>query len=458
MLRIPPQDVESEKEILGAIMLDGSAILLVLQILQPEYFYSAANGTIFTAVLNLHNAGTPVDIITLREQLRKVGELEHVGGSAYLSELVQRVVSSANIEAHCQIVAEKYILRATIDRNSKIIEACYEDYDSAFELAADSQASTSELLTKLKYSVLSRPQDRVDTVANQLEHGTWHNTGFVDLDNYVQIRPQTVVTVAARPRVGKSLFALNVADYLSLQFPVLYFSLEMSELGMHVRIMSNASGYSVNDLLRNRRVDWSDVKEKTMKHLANRKLDFNFTSSLTAQEIRLAVLSYKSTHPNLALVIIDYMQLIRPAKKEHFSREQEVAEIMRGLIQTAKDCDVCVMPLAQLSRAAEVRADKAPQLSDLRESGSLEQDSDVVILLHRPALYGLNTLYDGRTDSENKIEVRIAKNRNGHGGIVVLGFNGEKMRMESQIHEENENVRRELENWKPKHETEELPF
>lgn len=458
--RIPPQDTDAERAVLGAILLDPNVHIVAFSILQPEYFYSSANEKIFEAMTQLDADKRQIDIITVKEQLKKWGALSTIGGSAYLNRLVNEIVSSVNIEAHCQIVAEKFMLRSITHISNELCAKGYDSRTDGFQLLADAQSRITEILTKFESHKIETAKEQVESVIKELQAEHFFETGFIDLDKHIQLIPQTLVTVGARPRTGKSLFALNIADYLSKSVPVLFFSLEMSRLGMHIRIMSKCSGYSTNDLLRNRDIQWNTVQEKTMDHLSRRALDFNFTPGLTVQEIRLIVLNYKNTHPDLALVIIDYVQLIRASKREHYSREQEVAEIVRGLIETARDANVCVITLAQLSRAAETRGgDKAPQLSDLRESGSLEQDSDVVLLLHRPELYNIKTLYDDKTDSTNKIEVRIAKNRNGIGGIVILGFNGERMFLENIQANHDSQVKKQLENWKPNYEPQEtLPF
>jgi replicative DNA helicase len=431
MDRIPPQDVEVEKAVLAAMLLDPTTIVPILEILEPEYFYSTKHKLIFSAIESLFNRNESVDVVTVRKELKAQDKLKDAGGIEYLTEIVNHIASTAQAEAHAQIVAEKYIMRTVIERNTRIIEACYSNEKSAFELMADAQTVSLELLTKFKAQKTTRAVDRVGSVLQELQRNKWYKTGFPDLDDIIQLRPQTVVTVAARPRVGKSLFALNIADNLSKTVPVLFFSLEMSELGMHVRLMSRVSGYSPSQLLRgNDNVNWTEVEAKTKEHLSRRMLDFNFTAGLTVQEIRLAVLNYKTTHPDLALVVIDYLQIIAPSGK-NYSREQEVAEIMRGVVQIAKEADVCVMPLAQLSRMVEMRGERGPQLSDLRESGAIENDSDVVLLLHRPELYGIANLYDGITESKDKIEVRVAKNRNERGGIVIMGFDGATMQVKS---------------------------
>lgn len=455
--RIPPQDVDAEKAVIGAMLLDPSSVTPVLSLLQPEYFYSTANEIIFRAILELNKAGSGIDAITVRHQLKADGNIDNAGGTEYLHSLVASTVSSANVEAHAEIIIEKYMLRNIVRNSSNIIEACYSGYDDAFEITADSQAQQLEILTRMKSQSTSSAADCGSKALHELEFQRGYTTGFLDIDNHIRLSPQTLITVGARPRVGKSLFALNVADFVSRSFPVLFFSLEMSMTGLVTRLISKYSGYSVNELQRSfHELDRSRLYE-SLERLGNRRLDFSFVSGLTAQEIRLQTLNYKSKHPDLALVIVDYAQLIAPSKSGNYSREQEVAESVRGLTQTARDADVCVMPLAQLSRASEMRPDKSPQLSDLRESGSLEQDSDIVILLHRPELYNIAMLYDNKTDSAGKIEARIAKNRNGSGGIAVLGFNGERMRIENLIRDDSA-VKSQLENWKSHEEKDVLPF
>ncbi len=441
--RIAPQDIEAEKAVLGAILLDRSALPVALETLKPDYFYSTAHEKIFAAMLRLHQDGKDVDAVSLRHELKKSKDLEKVGGSPYLNELVSSVVSSANIEAHCQIVAEKYVRRVTITTLSSTLEAAYDESRDTFDIVNEMGASALKLTDAMGMNKTVNPMENVDALIEQVKGLRNFKTGFLDMDKVMRLFPQTIVTVGARPRVGKSIFGLTVADNVAKDRPVLFLSLEMGSVAMNVRTLSKVSGYSAFKLLTNEGIDWDKVAHAANNHYAGRgsRLQFIFQGAMNIQQVRFAVLNHKMVRPDLALVVIDYAQLIGSCKR-HDKREGEVVEVVSGIAALAKEADVCIMMLAQLNRMSEARTgDKAPQLSDLGESSILEKASDVVILLHRPELYNRDKVFNGES-SAGKMEARIAKNRNGEGKSVLLGFDGGKMRVYDLAKQDEANVKK----------------
>ena len=433
--RIPPQDVEAEKSVLGSILLDPAYALPVARdLLQPESFYSAANGTIFTAVLKLHNAGTPVDIITLREELRKENELEETGGSAYLNELVQSVVSSANIEAHCQIVAEKFMLRSVIDSTAHVLDQCYDGTADPFELADSQREGIDKLLSfrKQSKSVTDAEQslqvylDNVQRI-NSSKVGSLR-TGFHELDNLLGGGFQfgDSVILGGNTGTGKSSLALQMLLNISRYVPTAYFSLEMSKPRMVTRALAQLAGLPIHQV-RNPQKSF-DTKEEA-KRYANAvrdyrkrqgKLFLDCTPDLTIGGICLRIEKLVRDH-GVIFVVVDHIGKLASDPKQKFqSREREVAHFSWKLTQLAVKFEIVVLTISPLNKEAENFSQ--PMLGHMRDSGMLSYDARTVLLLSNPQPD--STLSDGQ---ERRAVIQIAKQGDGESGVSIeLPFHGER--------------------------------
>lgn len=428
--RIPPQDVEAEKAVLGAMLLDKHAVSPAIELLQPDYFYSTANEKIFGAMLDLYARNVEIDVITLREELRRTAHLENIGGSAYLNELVSSVVSSANVEAHAQIVAEKYMLRSLITTMSQNVQKCFDNREDAFGLIDEIERDIFKVSeARLKKAVVPLQQALVKTM-EVLEriHGskggvTGVPTGFTDLDSMTGgLQKSDMIIIAARPSVGKTAFALSIARNSAVKYgvPTAIYSLEMSQQQLLIRLLAAEARVDAHALRTGTLPEekWAYISTRIHK-LAPAPIFIDDTPALSILELRARARRLKSEH-DIGLIIVDYLQLMQgPARAE--SREREISMISRNLKVLAKELDIPVIALSQLRRSVEERNDKRPILSDLRESGALEQDADVVIFIHRPELYGIETYPDGESTA-GVAEVMISKQRNGPTGEVKLTF------------------------------------
>lgn len=435
---IPPQDVEAEKAVLGAMLLDKHAVSPAIELLQPDYFYSKSNEKVFAAMLALYSRNTEVDVITVREELRRTGQLENVGGSVYLNELVSSVVSSANIEAHAQIVAEKYMLRSLIATMSQNIQKCYDNREDAFGLIDEVERDIFKVSeARLKKSVVPLQQALVKTM-EVLEriHGskggvTGVPTGFTDLDSITGgFQKSDLIIIAARPSVGKTAFALSIARNAAVKYgvPTAVYSLEMSQQQLLIRLLAAEARVDAHALRTGSLPEdkWAYISTR-IHRLAPAPIFIDDTPALSILELRARSRRLKTEH-DIGLIMVDYLQLMQgPPKAEN--REREISMISRSLKVLAKELDVPVIALSQLRRSVEERGDKRPILSDLRESGALEQDADVVIFIHRPELYRIESYPDG-SQTAGVAEVMISKQRNGPIGDIKLAFVKEYARFE----------------------------
>ncbi len=428
--RIPPQDTEAEKAVLGAMLMDKHAVPPAIELLQPDYFYSTANERIFAAMLELYSRNMEIDVITIREELRRTAHLETIGGSAYLNELVSSVVSSANIEAHAQIVAEKYMLRSLIATMSQNIIRCYDNREDTFGLIDEVERDIFKVSeARLKKAVVPLQQALVKTmeVLEQI-HGskggvTGVSTGFKDLDLMTGgFQKSDLIIIAARPSVGKTALALSIARNAAVRsgVPTAVYSLEMSQQQLLIRLLAAEARVDAHALRTGSLPEeqWANISTR-IHRLAPAPIFIDDTPALSVLELRARARRLKTEH-DIGLIMVDYLQLMQgPARAE--SREREISMISRSLKVLAKELDIPVVALSQLRRSVEERGDKRPILSDLRESGALEQDADVVIFIHRPELYGIESYPDGESTA-GVAEVMISKQRNGPTGEVRLAF------------------------------------
>src|SRR6186713_376949 len=426
--KIPPQAKDLEEAVLGAIMLEKNAFDVVIEILKPECFYVDANQRIYKAMQSLAQKSQPIDILTVVEELKTREELEIVGGPYYVTKLTNSVVSSANIEAHSRIILQKFIQRELIRISGEIIGDAYEDSTDVFDLLDDAESKLFEITNNhLRKnfdtidSVLVKTIQRIEDLRHKNEDITGVPSGFASLDRITYGWQNTdLIILAARPSVGKTAFALNLARNAALHAskptPIAFFSLEMSAGQLVQRILAAESEIWLEKIARGK-LEEHEMKQlyaRGIQRLAKAPIFIDDTPALNIFELRAKCRRLKNKH-NIGLVLIDYLQLMSgTSDNKNSNREQEISNISRNLKALAKELNIPIVALSQLSREVEKRKEgaKIPQLSDLRESGAIEQDADMVMFLYRPEYYDITANEMGES---NKCEtnIRIAKHRNG---------------------------------------------
>jgi len=425
--KVQPQARELEEAVLGAIMLEKSAFDIVSEILKPECFYVSAHQSIFKAMQELQSKSTPIDILTVVEQLKVNGELEMVGGAYYVAKLTNSVVSTANVDAHARIVLEKFIQRKLITISNETIAEAYEDSADIFDLLDDAESKLFEITNNYMRKnfesmedILVKTIQRIEDMRNKQEDITGVPSGFPSMDKVIYgWQPSDLVILAARPAVGKTAFALNLVRYAALNktkpTPVAFFSLEMSAAQLVQRILSAESEIMLEKISRGKLEDHEvqQLYKKGIEVLAKAPIFIDDSAALNIFELRAKARRLVNKH-GVGLIIIDYLQLMSGGGNKNTNREQEISTISRGLKQLAKELNIPIIALSQLSREVEKRKDgnKMPQLSDLRESGAIEQDADMVMFLYRPEYYDITSNEFGESN-RGETHVRIAKHRNG---------------------------------------------
>ena len=422
--RIPPHDIEAEQAIIGSMLTDKDAVIAAVEVLQEQDFYREDNKIIYSAILNLYNRAEPIDIITLKSELKSMGKFEAVGGLEYIVQLPDKVPTTSNVEQYIKIVEEKSMLRALIKTADELITLGYDptqEVEQVIDIAEKKIFQVMQKKNQKGYSsikeILVDTFTQLEQLYNQKESITGVPTGFVDLDYRTSgLHNSDLILVAARPAMGKSAFALNIATNAAVRakVPVAIFSLEMSKEQMTNRILCSEAMVD-SAKVRTGKIDddeWAKLAA-TSGELSEAGIYIDDTPGISIMEIRAKCRKMK-LEKNIGLVVIDYLQLVQGSNKKGGSREQEIAEISRSLKILAKEIDVPVIALSQLSRAPEQRIDHRPMLSDLRESGSIEQDADIVMFLYR------DDYYNEDTEKKNIAEVIIAKHRSGATGTVEL--------------------------------------
>lgn len=429
--KIPPQALDLEEAVLGALMLEREAVNEVIDILKPESFYKENHRKIFAAIHDLFQRSEPIDILTVTAELRKRGELEIVGGAYYISYLTNRVASSANIQFHARIISQKHILRELIRISSETIREAYEESTDVFELLDKAER---DLFTVAQGNIRKEYDKMSDVLKEAIEHieAAKKNvdgvsgvpSGFHSLDRITSgWQNSDMIIIAARPGMGKTAFVLSMARNVAVDFqiPVAVFSLEMSSIQLVNRLISAETGIRGDKIRRGNLEDHEFAQLHTrIKKLSTAPIYIDDTPSLSVFELRAKARRLKSKH-DIRLIIIDYLQLMT-AGSDKGNREQEISTISRSIKTIAKELNIPIIALSQLSRAVETRGgDKRPMLSDLRESGAIEQDADIVSFIYRPEYYDIDQDEEGNS-LLGVGQVIIAKHRNGALDTVSLKF------------------------------------
>lgn len=425
--KVPPHDIEAEQAVIGSMLTDQEAVYAAIERLKPEDFYREDNKQIYTAILNIYNKAEPIDIITLKAELSSMGKLDAVGGLEYIVELPEKVPTTANVNRYIKIVEEKSLLRNLIRAANEILSSGYAQEDDVENIVDHAEKKIFDVMQKKSQKgyttikdVLVESFTKLEELYNQKEHITGVPTGFAELDKKTAgLHGSELILIAARPAMGKSAFALNIGSYAATRanVPVAIFSLEMSKEQVGNRILCSEALVDSNNVRTGELNDEELGKlAETSGELSQAPIYIDDTPGISVMEIRAKCRKLK-LEKNIGLVIIDYLQLIQGSGKTS-SREQEIAEISRSLKILAKEIEVPVIALSQLSRAVEARPDHRPMLSDLRESGSIEQDADIVMFLYR------DDYYNEDSEKKNIAEVIIAKQRAGSTGTVDLAWLG----------------------------------
>ena len=425
--RVPPQNVEAERAVLGGVLLEPEAATKAIEIVSPESFYRPAHGKIFQAMIVLFKRHEPIDVMTLAEELKKSGDLDALGGVAALTDLVDGTPTAANIEHYARIVLDKFILRQLIRASTDIAQDAYaasREADAILDSAEQkifkiSESRVSQGFVHIK-EILKERFEEIQRVHETRTSITGLPSGFIDLDSYTAgFHPSDLVIIAGRPSMGKTSFALNIAQHVGLmeKKPVAVFSLEMSKELLVQRLLCAEAQVDAQKVRRGF-TSSKDIERLTNAAglLSEAPVFIDDTPAISTLDMRARARRLKSEH-DIALVIIDYLQLARCSDRVE-NRQQEISAISRSLKALAKELSIPVIALSQLSRAVEARGgDRRPMLSDLRESGAIEQDADLVLFLYRPELYD-----PGDPDKQGKAELIIGKQRNGPTGVVPLTF------------------------------------
>ena len=425
--RLPPHNVEAERAVIGAMMLNADAIMVCSELLTSDEFYQQQYGIIFDALVEMYKDGVGADLVTLQNKLREKEVTPELYSVEYLGELLASVPTSANVKFYAEIVHEKAVLRRLIRVSEQVTKDCYMDSQPLEDILEDTEKSVFDVIQQRGGSefepirdVVLRTLDSIEKAAKQKGNITGLETGFRDLDEKTAgLQKSDLILIAARPAMGKTAFVLNIAEYVALHSnsTIALFSLEMSKEQLVKRMLA------MNSMVDSQKIRTGDLEDDdwdklvgSVRKIGNSNLVIDDTSGITASELRSKCRKLK-IEQGLDLVIIDYLQLMTGAgKRKSDSRQQEISDISRSLKVMARELNVPVIALSQLSRAVESRPDKRPMLSDLRESGAIEQDADIVMFIYRDEYYN--------TDSEKKgvAEVIVAKQRSGPTGPVELAW------------------------------------
>lgn len=439
--KLQPQDIELEEAVLGALMLEKDAYAIVSDILSPESFYEPRNKKIYEAICNLGLNQRPIDMLTVTEQLRQNGTLEEVGGAVFITQLTARVSSAAHVEFHARIIAQKFLARRLIHFASTIQSKAFDEANDIDDLLQEAEGALFEIAqTQLKREVnqiddaLGRAMEQIQAAANRESGLSGLQTGYTELDALTSgWQNSDLVIIAARPAMGKTAFVLSMAKNMAVDFsiPVGLFSLEMSDVQLVNRLICNVCEIE-GEKIKSGRLDnreWDQLNSR-IRHLFGAPLYIDDTPGLSITEFRTKAYRLVREH-GVKIIIIDYLQLMNASGMKFGSREQEVSTISRSLKALAKELNIPIIALSQLNRSTETRENKRPVLSDLRESGAIEQDADIVCFIHRPEYY-LKSGVDGNgKDIRGLAEFIVAKHRSGSVDDIDLRFTAKFARFEN---------------------------
>lgn len=427
--RIPPQNTDAEQCVLGSILIEDGALLKVVEIIQPEDFYKESHGIIYSTMIDLFDHNEPQDLITVHNALTKSGKLETAGGSVYLAELTETVPVASNVDYYARIVRDKAVLRRLIQKSSDIATMCYEEAGDVDDILENAEGAIFELSqSKIKQAfsplkdVLKNSIKKVEDLYEKKELITGVSSGFTELDKLTAgFQSSDLVIIAGRPSMGKTAFALNIAQHAAVQngVPAAIFSLEMSMEQLALRMLCSEAMVDAHKVRTGflGKEDWPRLINAA-GNLSQAPIFIDDTPALSVLEMRAKARRLKSDQ-DIGLVIVDYLQLMQ-GRAGTERREQEISEISRSLKAMAKELDVPVLALSQLNRKVEDRPNKRPQMSDLRESGAIEQDADVIAFIYRDEVYNR----DEDNPRRGKAEIIVAKQRNGPTGTILLAFVG----------------------------------
>ena len=437
--RVQPQSIEAEQSVIGAMLMDREAIIAASEIVVADDFYQRQYGVMFEAMVELFNEGKPVDLVTLQDRLKEKDVPPEVCSLEFVRDIMETVPTSVNVRSYAEIVHEKAVMRRLIRINEEIANSCYAGKERLEDILADTEKQIFGLLQSRMSGdfvpirqVALNVLDKIEQATRSKSTVTGVPTGFIDLDYRTSgLQPSDLILIAARPSMGKTAFVLNIADYIAVrrQKTCLIFSLEMSKEQLVNRMLAMESNVGSQKLRSGTLTDadWDAVVEG-IATIGNSKLVIDDTPGISIMELRSKCRKIKLEH-GLDIVMIDYLQLMTGSGKTSDNRQQEISEISRSLKALARELNAPVIALSQLSRACETRTDHRPMLSDLRESGAIEQDADVVMFLYR------DDYYNKDTDTPNVAEVIIAKQRNGPIGTVNLGWRPELTRFVNMARE-----------------------
>jgi len=428
--RIPPYNIEAEESLLGSMLISRDAVATIIEIVKADDFYRSSNQMIFEAILEMYSKGEPSDPITVADHLKKKGMLDEVGGKTFIHSLISNIPLAANAEYYAGIVRNHSILRKLIYAATDIATMGYEvpeDLSATVDKAQELIFSIYQDLNSNSRNAVSAMEDIVSEAYEQVEmlyeSGSDISgipTGFIDFDKYSSgLHNSDMVVIAARPGMGKTAFALGMAKNIAMKekIPIAVFSLEMSKQQIAQRLMSAQSGIDLQNLRNGKLQDneWAKLA-RAIEKLAECKIYIDDSAFLTVMDLRSRARMMASTY-GIKMIIVDYLQLMQSTSNYRGNKVQEITEISQNLKGIAKELNIPVIALSQLSREVEKRDKKRPQLSDLRESGSIEQDADMVVFIYR------DEYYDEQSSEKGKAELIIAKHRNGPTGKVSLQFN-----------------------------------
>ena len=426
--RLPPQNLDAEMSVLGAMLLDKEAIAQAIESIGPDSFYKEANAKVYSAVIQLYDTNQPVDIVTITEYLKKQKELESVGGAGYISMLLDAIPSAANVSHYLKIVQEKAILRRLINASTGIVSRCYNDGEDVSDVLDDAEREIFDIAQHRRTQgfvkigdLIKHSIETVESLYQKKEYVTGVASGYTDLDTMTAgFQPSDLIIIAARPSMGKTSLALNIAEHAAIteKIPTAIYSLEMAREQLVLRMLcshARVNAHNVRTGFISEKHDFPKLVNAAGK-LSGAPIFIDDSPAISVLEMR-AKARRLAAKEGIRLIIIDYLQLMRSSLRKAENRQQEISEISRSLKALARELSVPVIVLSQLNREAEARPDHRPRLSDLRESGAIEQDADVVFLLFREEYYEPDN-----DEAKGKAEVIIAKQRNGPVGNVTLAF------------------------------------